>query len=80
MIETIKILGTEEAAVTRDNKSRTPMHVAVENPNMTKDFIKALAELNSKAAKVKNSKGRMPLHVALRKHAKDSIIKTLLKF
>jgi ankyrin repeat protein len=75
----IKIVGTAESAVAKDNNDKTPFLLAVENPNTTKKVIQELGELNADAAKMEDSKGRLPFHLAIRLKAHESIVKAILK-
>ncbi len=78
LVEHIVEIGTYDASTKRDDKGRTPLHVAAENSFCTEAAIRATIDINPKAAKIENSKGRMPFHLAVRKKASELVVKALL--
>jgi ankyrin repeat protein len=80
MVELIKLIGTKESSITKGKDGKTPLLLAVENPETSREVINAVCEINSDAAMIENRKGRTPFHVAIRSKAPEPVVKSVLKF
>lgn len=79
LVDSIKVIGTKEAALVKNREGNTPLFLAIENPMVTKQVIAAVGAINPAAAKLENAKGISPFHAAIMSKLDESIVKELIK-
>ena len=73
-IDTVRALGTPEAAATKDSLTRLPLHVLAQNGLATPELIKTIADLNPTAAACGTQRGHLPLHLAVQNGKANAVV------
>lgn len=76
-IQRIQLLGRTDSTMAEDHLHRTPLHIAIQNENVSVEVVRALIELNPLSCEVESDGGYLPIHLAVHSKAKVDVLKEL---